>query len=350
MSAVKLHGILFKLRGIAVFLYVCFVSALFFTVFILNPLPLISWRNLAEIGLTPRLFQLIISALYGVILLFGFCAVSSSYAMLLWKAGKSYTRRVNSAFILLDVALNFILFFVGLIFNRIGFGNGVISEYIRFAGAILSAYAVFAVLSDILWYYVNRKTPNIPVPAKAGEKKPFDFGIAAPIFALIGAETAFVPAYVFASYYLYRLLPHVQDEILPEYYVNILSVALVVLTIQVLSVAATLLSRKSKICYFFAILNALSGICVAVCFFMVLSQILIYNLAVYIGEVILIIFSLIAIASHVRYVRYLNAPPMRREIYLPDDDDVSIVDGRRVVSTRTQAHRAPDIRREYRDF
>lgn len=347
MNVFKVHSVLLKIRGIAVLICAVAVPAVFFIYFLPHSLPALSLDFLSNSDIAIENIAPAVLLIYAVGLLEILCGAISIYAALLLKAGRTSKNAVNSVFIVLDCLLSIYLLLFGI--GRLR-SEGEINElipYIDFkaVGAFLALYAVVALLSDILWFIANRKLKKKQAGADMIGKSPYVFGIWSSVFAIFGINFAFVPGYVFGVNLLIKVLPLTGSgaEQL-AYSVNVTVIALILLTVQVIAVVSALLTRKSNKCYLFSALNALCGIGVAACFVLQISQVLVYNVSVYFGEVALLVFSLLTLKDHKKYVNHTETPlpaPINRRY--PDGGDVDIIGGRRVLNSRSYS--ASDGRR-----
>lgn len=352
MSIFKINSILLRIRGIAVLICAVTVPVVFFIYFLQYSLPALSLDFLsnADIAIENAGPAVVLICFVGLMALL--CGVVSIYATLLMKAGRNSKNRVDSVLIVLDCILSvYILSFaIGIMPEESEINNMFPHIDFKAVGAILAVYAVLAVVSDILWFIANIKLKKEQAGADTTGKSPYVFGIGSLVFAIFGLELAFVPGYVFGVNLLIKFLPLTEsgaEELV--YSVNVTVIALLLLTVQIIAVASALLTRKSNKCYLFSALNALCGIGVAACFVLQISQVLVYNVSVYFGEAALLVFSLLVLRDHKKYVDYTDMPfsaPMNR--YYSDDGDVDIVRGRRVLNSRSYA--VPDGRRVERDF
>lgn len=347
---VRLHGIVLKARAVTLFVFIASVYCILCAVILRIP------YQLGDITMLSKIATLEYSVTYFYIMslitlaVFAVLAVCCAYAAALYGAAKSVWHSKSVILILLDAFINFVLFTQSLNFDRQTYVSEIplINTAIFAVLTALTVYSVVALLSDLLWLIVNRKAKKREIAVPANVRLESVFGVAAPAMMTFGAVSAFIPAFVLVAVMLANLKEGTSLDI--EYYLNALIAGAVLSGIQILTAAATVLSRKKKICYVFAVVNVLTALGVIAAFMAVISSMVSCNLMIYIGEAAMIVASFKIISEHKEFERMKNAPPPAHtdNRYPEDDEDVDIIGGRRVLNSRSYA--VPDGRRVERDF
>lgn len=345
---VRLHGIVLKARAVTVFIFIASVYCILCVEIFRIPYQLSDITLLAEIAT----FEYSITYFYIMSLItlavFAVLAVCCAYAAALYGAAKSVWRRKSVILILLDAFINFVLLVQSVNFDKQTYVSEIplINMAIFALLTALTVYSVVALLSDILWLIVNRKAKKGEIEVPANVRLESVFGVAAPATMTFGAVSAYIPAFVLVAVMLTNLKKGTSLDI--EYYLGALIAGAVLSGIQILTAVATVLSRKKKICYVFAVVNVLTALGVIAAFMAVISSMVVCNFMIYIGEAAMIVASFKIISEHKEFERMKNAPPARTDNRYPEDDeDVSVIDGRRAVRALPQAYPRQNNRGAY---